>query len=161
MDLGSWHPRQDVPTTKGLAEQQAESVSPLVNWLGQILEDGVLPYAVRDSSGQITRVVHKVDPSLARPTLLLEAARMRDKRLQHLSDVAFWTFLEAHGIEKADDRRDAAGRFRRFPPLPEARRAFREKYPFWPEFSKPSSPWRHDDREVQTGYGFEAQHSTT
>lgn len=142
MDLGSWHPRQDVPVTKGLRDQQAESVSPLVNWLGELLEEGVLPFSVRDATGQVRRVVHKSDPALARPTLLLEVARVRDKRLQHLSDVALWTFLDEHEITKADDKRDSAGRYRRFPPLEQARQAFRERYPFWPEFSEPGAVWR-------------------
>lgn len=158
MDLGDWHPREDVPMTKGLADQQAESVPPLVDWLGQILEEGALPYATRDASGQVMRIVHKTEPALARPGLLLDAARARDKRIQHVTEIAFWNFLDQHGIAKADDRRDASGRFRRFPPLAGARRAFRDKYPFWPEFSNPSAKWRHDDREVHTGYSYEAQH---
>lgn len=154
MDLGDWHPRQDVPATKGLVEQQAESVSPLVNWLGQILEEGALPFATRDSSGQNRRVVHKTDPALGRPSLLLEAARARDKRLQHLSDVAFWGFLEEQGIKKADDKRAATGRYRRFPPLKRAREAFSGRYPFWPAFTDPDADWRFSEDAAQSE-GFE------
>jgi len=146
-DLGTWHPRQDVPVTKGLKDQQAESVAPLVNWLGQLLEKGVLPLSVRDASGQVRRIVHKSDPALARPALLLEVARVRDKRLQHLSDVALWNFLDEHGIAKADDKRDSGGRYRRFPPLEQARIGFRERYPFWPPFSEPGAEWRFGGEE--------------
>ena len=107
----------------------------------------VLPFSVRDATGQVRRVVHRTDPALARPALLLEVARARDRRLQHLSDVGLWTFLDQHGITKADDKRDKGGRYRRFPPLEQARQTFRERYPFWPEFSEPHAQWRFGDDE--------------
>ncbi|MEX2375000.1 MAG: primase-helicase family protein, partial [Dehalococcoidia bacterium] len=145
MDLKGWHPRQDIPATQGLADQQAESASPMVNWLGTILEEGALPHSTRDATGQTVRVVHRSDPALARPGLLWEVARKREHRLQHESDVTFWKFLDEHGITRADEKRTGAGRYRRFPPLPEARAAFADKYSFWPEFSDPGAPWRFDD----------------
>ena len=149
MDLGDWHPREDVPETIGLAEQQAESASPMVNWLGAILEEGTLPYALRDANGNYSVIGHRDDPALARPKLLLQAARNGDRRLVHSSDVSFWAFLEEHGITKADDKRIAAGRYRRFPPLAEARRLFREKYPWWPAFSDMEAEWQFGpDREA-------------
>lgn len=142
MDLGDWHPRMDIPETVGLAEQKAESAPPMVNWLGTVLDEGALPYALRDDNGNHVRIVHRDDPALARPGLLLQAARNHDRRLVHTSDVSFWAFLDEHGINKADDKRDAAGRYRRFPPLAEARETFREKYPWWPEFSNADADWQ-------------------
>jgi hypothetical protein len=76
---------------------------------------------------------------------LLEAARSRDKRLQHLSDVAFWNFLDDHAITKADDKRASSGRYRRFTPLKNARREFQARYPFWPSFSDPEAGWRFSE----------------
>lgn len=148
MDLADWHPRMDIPETVGLAEQKAESAPPMVNWLGSVLDEGRLPYALRDTNGNHVQVVHRDDPSLARPGLLLQAARNHDRRLVHTSDVSFWAFLEEHGIYKAEDKRDAAGRYRRFPPLAEARQTFREKYPWWPEFSSTGAEWQFgEDRQ--------------
>lgn len=143
MDLKGWHPRQDIPQTQGLADQQAESAPPMVQWLGSLLEEGVLPEYVRDAGGALVRVVHGVDPSLARAGPLWDHVRHQYPALRHQSQMAFWKFLDEHGIVKAEDKRSAAGRFRRFPPLAEARRVFREKYPWWQPFEDDQTDWRH------------------
>jgi len=141
LDLKGWHPRQDVPETQGLADQKAQSASPMVNWLGALLEEGEVPAYVY-VAGRQERIVHDRDPALARPSYLLHSAREQDRRLVHSTDVMFWKFLDDHGIHKADESRTARARFRRFPPLQDARRMFREKYPWWPEFSDQTATWR-------------------
>lgn len=134
LDLKGWHPRQDVPATQSLADQQIESASPQLLWLGGILGEGALPCRVRDAGGRSQLIVHSTDPSLARSQLLWLHARASDPRLRYWSEPQFWKFLDQHGITKAEDRRSAQGRFRRFPPLDEARSAFRKAYSWWPEF---------------------------
>lgn len=141
LDLKGWHPRQDVPDTQGLADQKAQSASPMVNWLGTLLEEGELPLYIY-AAGKRERIVHDRDPALARPSYLLQHARDRDPHLRHSTDVMFWKFLDEHGIHKADAHRTSRGRFRRFPPLRDARRIFRDRYPWWPEFSDQAARWR-------------------
>lgn len=146
MDLKGWHPRQDMPVTQGLADQQAESAPPMVQWLGETLEEGELPHSF------VSPIVHPTDPALARAGPLWDHVKRRYRGLQHQSATSFWKFLDEHGITKAENKRTAAGRFRRFPPLAEARLAFREKYPWWPEFSDGQTAWRrpvdHDDDDT-------------
>lgn len=128
MDLQGWHPRDDRPVTQARAEQIAETASPLVHWLGNILADGVLPYKARNASGVLRDVVSASDPALAHADpLRLDATA----NVKHLKAHAFWTFLDEHGIVKDEKARRASGRFRRFPPLPEARRRFMELHPWW------------------------------
>ena len=138
-DLQDWHPREDMPVTQALYEQKAESADPLVHWLGNILEEGMLPVRIRDAAGGYLDVVHNTNPALAR------AARLRlhaEAHAKHLKSMAFWKFLDEHGIEKAEDQRQAAGRFRRFPPLAEARALFRKKHPWWSEFDSQRQDWQ-------------------
>lgn len=149
MDIQGWHPRDDAPETQAKAEQQAETADPLIEWLGNILEEGVLPYRVRTETGIYCEVVHSNDPALARADpLRIHAAAHR----KHLKAHAFWKFLDDHGIRKDERARKAAGRFRRFPPLAEARRLFREKHPWWPAFEDGQAEWRMPP-ESEWGYG--------
>jgi hypothetical protein len=138
-DLQGWHPREDMPVTQALAEQKAESAEPLVEWLGNILEEGMLPAKVYDSAVGYRDIVHNNNPALARADPLRLHAVSRAK---HLKGMAFWKFLDEHGIKKAEDERQSAGRFRRFPPLSEARALFREKHPWWPGFDNPHQDWQ-------------------
>ena len=66
--------------------------------------------------------------------------------------MAFWKFLDEHGIGKAEDQRQAAGRFRRFPPLAEARRLFREKHPWWSEFDNMQQDWQFAPEHEGVGF---------
>lgn len=140
MELGDWHPRDDPPETQAKSDQQAESADKLVEWLGNILEEGSLPFKVRDVAGVTRRVVHHTDPALASADpLRLHASAHR----KHLTAAAFWRFLDDHGIVKAEKARTAKGRFRRFPPLVEARKLFRQKHPWWPAFDTDHGDWTH------------------
>lgn len=138
LDVKGWHPRKDRPVTRALNEQKAETADPLVEWLGNILEEGMLPYKVRDAGGMAQQVVHDLDPALARsdPLRLHAAAHKR-----HLTAAAFWKFLDAHGIAKDEESRTAKGRYRRFPPLAKARKLFVEKHPWWPAFEDDQEDW--------------------
>lgn len=139
MDLRGWHPRDGAPETQAKAEQQAESADALIEWLGNILEEGMLPFQVRSDAGVIRHIVHQTDPSLASADpLRVHAAAHR----KHLKSHAFWKFLDDHGIRKDEKARRAAGRYRRFPPLAEARKLFRELHPWWPAFEDDQAQWQ-------------------
>lgn len=43
MDLKNWHPRNDMPQTRGRMEQVLRSLSPLANWWFDCLYNGVVP----------------------------------------------------------------------------------------------------------------------
>jgi hypothetical protein len=147
MDLEGWHPRDDRPMTQAKAEQIAESAGPLVHWLGNILAEGALPYRVRDEAGLFRDVVHDQDPALARADPLRIHAAAHQK---HLKAHAFWAFLDEHGIAKAEDKRRAAGRYRRFQPLAKARERFMELHPWWrPAFDDEQEEWRMPDEVMK------------
>lgn len=83
MELEGWHPRDDRPMTQAKADQIAESASPLIHWLGDILENGVLPYRIRDQAGMMPDVVHEEDPALARADQLrIHAAAHLGRRIR-------------------------------------------------------------------------------
>lgn len=143
MDLQGWHPRDEMPQTQAKADQQAETADPLIEWLGNILEEGALPYQVRDDAGALRDVVHRTNPALARADpLRVHAAAHR----KHLTSHAFWKFLDDHGIVPAEKARRAEGRFRRFPPLTEARKLFRQLHPWWPPFEDDQAEWQMPDQ---------------
>jgi len=75
VDLKDWHPREGMPDTQALRDQKAETAHPSVHWLGNILAEGALPFAVRDESGTLKQIVHADDPSLARSQLLWKQAK--------------------------------------------------------------------------------------
>jgi hypothetical protein len=137
-DLGDWHPREDIPQTDGLALQQQESADPEVLWLGAILNEGMLPGYVRDEAGELKRVAHPNDPTLARSQLLWRHAKAVDSRLRYWTEPAFGKFLEQFGVVAG--KRAAAGRFKQFPPLAECRRLFQQAYP-WFEFESSAGKW--------------------
>lgn len=159
MDLQGWHPRDDMPQTQARAEQQVESASPEVHWLGNLLGDGCLPGYARDGSGERQRVVHDTDPSLARSRPLWWAARTEQQGLRYMSEVRFGKFLATYGIVPDEGKRTSVGRYRRFPPLTELRETFRARHPWWPEFNdqrrwewaEGAEPirWDGEDREGQ------------
>jgi hypothetical protein len=43
MDLGDWHPRDNVPQTEALMLQKAASLSSVTEWLGELIAEGELP----------------------------------------------------------------------------------------------------------------------
>jgi hypothetical protein len=130
--------------TQAKVDQIAESASPLVHWLGNILAEGTLPYRVRDEAGTFRDIVHEQDPALARADPLRIHATAHQK---HLKAPAFWQFLDDHGIATDEKARKAAGRFRRFP-LDEARARFTELHPWW-QFDDDQVNWRMPDEVVK------------
>ena len=118
-DLGDWHPREDVPQTKGLAAQKMESAAPEVNWLWALLEDG-----------------HRTKIHAA---ALLREAKQSDARLRYLTPQKFSKFLKLHNIVKVHRKE---GDFLVFPPLLEARARFHELYPWFDAFTEGAQEWQ-------------------
>ena len=105
---------------------------------------------MRNAAGVFRDVVHQTDPALASSDpLRIDATANR----KHLKAHAFWKFLDEHGIAKAEDKRRAAGRYRRFPPLAEARRIFREKHPWWSPFDDRQANWEMPHEMVERTLG--------
>ena len=69
MELGDWHPREGVPETDGLAMQKQESAGPEMQWLWNILEEGMLPSAMHSYTDQ--RIVREA-PDMARSQALFQ-----------------------------------------------------------------------------------------
>lgn len=148
VDLEGWHPRRDVPKTEGLARQQRESAKPEVLWLASILDEGTLPGYVRDESGEVKRVAHPNDPTMARSQLLWRHAKAFDSRLRYWTHPSFSEFLEQFGV--VTGQRSATGRYKQFPPLAECRRAFQQAYP-WYRFDTLDGHWRLPERRPSSG----------
>lgn len=158
-DLEGWHPRENIPDTQALRDQKAETAHPSVHWLGSILAEGALPFAVRDESGSLKQIVHDDDPALARSLLLWKQAKASDHQLRFWKETQFWAFLKDHHIVTDEGARTKRGRYRRFPPLLEARRIFRERHPWWPEFDDDQRDWRFGERPKRAAFSerFEAE----
>jgi hypothetical protein len=131
LPLGSWHPRQ-VYETEGLQRQKEHSLSPLEQWLEQVLQEGRLP---NDLTG-------RKDFALTRS--LVEDAKMRIGRLSgYLSDKAMGTFLRKHGCIKRKEPCCGAGELRgwRFPPLTDMRAEWSRKFGGWPWDDPKQQDW--------------------
>jgi hypothetical protein len=149
MNLGDWHPRQIV-RTKALAGQQMESLNPLDAWLLELLTAGVLPGAL-DKDPSVARsneweeeVALKggsFQPVGGPPTRwqrvkrmgLYDHARKSSPRLRQATDTALGRYLREQ--VKCLNWHATKERGWRFPPLPELRDAWVQRYPdtVWPE----------------------------
>ena len=74
MELGDWHPRNDVPETEGLAMQKQESARQELEWLWNILEETAYVDFYR-------RYVRE-GPDMARSQALCEHCKRSDQRLK-------------------------------------------------------------------------------
>jgi hypothetical protein len=123
MKLGSWHPRQDIPQTKGLREQQAESEAPEVQWLWGLLDNGELPGGGGDS---------------ARADDLLQSAKKSSPSMAYWNGTRQAKFLKDFGAVR---HRDDRGVVWRFALLPIARLEFLRRYPGFPPFENTEQQW--------------------
>jgi hypothetical protein len=136
MELGDWHPRNDVPETEGLAMQKQESARPELEWLWNILEEGALPETMF-SHAEFAIVPEA--PNVARLHGLWQDCKRSDHRLRYgFSNVKFGRFLAAYGVRK--DRK-ASGMLMYFPPLPEIRAEFVELNPWMEPFTPGIDEW--------------------
>ena len=124
-NLGSWHPRQ-VPETKALREQKEQSLSPIEQWLEQVLQDGTLPGA-----GILRSDDNRRDFSPTRA--LIDNAKDRAPQLRwHLSDKQMGIFLRKHGCIPLKDRNGKLEvRGWKFPPLAQMRADWSKRFGGW------------------------------
>ena len=144
MDIGGWHPRDDIPDTEALRAQQGVSARPEDQWLGSLLEEGMLPFSVRDGGAE-KRLVHRTMPSRGRTGMLFAHAKQQPG-LQHWTLPQLYKYLDEHGI--ASVQRLSDGNYREFPPLPVMRAKWLEQHPWWPPFQNMKANWQmpEDDR---------------
>jgi hypothetical protein len=131
LDLGSWHPRDNVPKTAALNEQQMLSLSDEDQWIFGLLEDGELPSGRYPSDTKAGRVTS---------ALLFEHARTTVPGLRNHSDHKFARLLKKWGCTKTTHPRGW-----QFPPLPEMRArwgAESNTQILWPE---PDAGWAVGD----------------
>jgi hypothetical protein len=137
IDLGSWHPRYDVPRTRGLAEQKIESFrqNPIAAFWLNTLEEGVVPVP-DDTDEDWSRNAVTVDST--RKWWIVRDVNQYAKRLgrrEEVSKTAVARFLSQVGVRVHE--RDARGnRIWSIPPLAEARTRFEELF---------GSPYPWDD----------------
>ena len=105
MDLGDWHPRENVPQTKALIEQKMESLNGLEQWWLGLLNTGELPGA------------EEQNPRLVRSSRLFDDAKQLFKN-RYITETGLGIFLRDMGCE---NHHNAKFRGWIFPPLPEAR----------------------------------------
>lgn len=124
MDLGGWHPRDDIPHTAALAGQKHHSLSPELKWLHGLLDSGSLPWT------QIAR------NNETRAKTLFEEARRRPG-LAHHHDSDFATFLKSWGCERKRNN----GSVWVFPPLADMRARWMNDMPWSTPFDAGVSQW--------------------
>lgn len=105
MDLGGWHPRDDVPDTAALQEQKRLSLSPFDEWVLHLAEAGELPGDDRGAGW-------------ARSALLFDQARATVPALRHESDTKLGLVLKKAGCTNIHRR---GQRGWQFPPLGDLR----------------------------------------
>lgn len=115
LDLKGWHPRQII-RTQALTEQKMQSMSPLHEWWENLLQEGTIPAAPKDTPDQTMAVY------------LLNHARDFAPKLRELTPTRLGRFLSDHGCIKLHR---AAGNGWRFAPLQEVREQWAKRYQGW------------------------------
>ncbi len=123
IDLKDWHPRRDIPQTKGLHEQQAESADAELQWLWGLLDNGELPGLGGDA---------------ARADDLCTSAKKSSPAMAYWNPTRQARFLKDFGAVK---HRDERGMVWKFPPLPIARLKFLKLYQGFPPFDNTEQQW--------------------
>jgi hypothetical protein len=150
--LGSWHPRDDIPRTIELADQQEESLTPREEWWLELLQTGVLPGARRDdpsrpiSNRYEETVTEAGNYGLSRKQTtrfegLYDAARISTPRLKGTSDAALGRFLREHGCVPARPHRRRGWKF---PSLDLCRQLWRQRFPATVWDDEQAAQWRHE-----------------
>jgi hypothetical protein len=113
LDLDDWHPRDEIPDTKGLRDQKEQSLSSEDQWIVQLLTRGALP------GSRPTR------RNWARSNELFEHARQSVPRLRNMSDHQLAAIVKRWNAKS----RASGGSGWEFPPLGEMRAHWCELYP--------------------------------
>jgi hypothetical protein len=154
-DVGSWHPRRDVPRNDALVEQQAESLSPLDAWWVELLEVGELPGANKQEPHRAVSSEYEVrirtgssfDTRLVKRRGLYDHARQASPKLRHANDHTLGRYLARQGCNNTRKVRRRRGWS--FPPLPECRARWRERFPSWQWRDPLATAWTCDADDVE------------
>lgn len=117
MDLEGWHPREGVPQTEALARQKELSMGLVDEFIADVLEEGILPAEPAGKDAPLGAVAAEA---------LWEAMKNRVPLLEKWSNQKLASEMATTwGVEK-----DRVGRVRArmFPPLPDMRKMFAERY---------------------------------
>jgi hypothetical protein len=119
-DLGSWHPRQDIPETEALLEQKAESLHGMDALVADLANAGRLPYPVTGKPNICSSLGEAEGAGLWAyakrlvPELRFKIARLIMRRLREDWGCESWHVGNERGVE--------------FPPLAELRQTYAAKY---------------------------------
>lgn len=113
IELGDWHPRDDVPQTDSLDKQKEHSLKPLDRWFNDLIFHGRLPGDV-EGKGRV------LFSSLAN-----DARKRRD--LHDISDKALSEYLQDYGTRKPMGHKRLSGFV--FPDLTDVREKWSKRFP--------------------------------
>jgi hypothetical protein len=135
MRLKGWHPADNVPHTKALADQKQMSADPQVLWLGTILDEGTLPDAPSKK------------PNRAPTVSLYASMRSSSRKMEYVSDLQLKTFLRQEGVTF----KRSNGIWAVFPPLQKMRAAWMKKRSWWHAFEEDSAgaDWSYAFADVE------------
>lgn len=115
VDLKGWHPRKIV-NTEALRRQKERSMPPLYEWFEAVLQDGILPYASKET------------PDICAASVLLENVRQTTPRIRELTPTGLGRFLSQMGATKIHR---AGGNVWRFAPVPAMRKNWEQRFNGW------------------------------
>jgi hypothetical protein len=136
MDLGGWHPREDIPETKALAHQKTQSLDPELKWLRGFLDSGVLPWHHESRFNEVKA-----------QGLFDEARRLPGMKFWHDTDLA--EFLKRWGCKRKRNN----GSWWTFPPLRTMRAKWRKDMPWSDAFDGRTSEWTSSDDNPDIDFG--------
>ncbi len=120
LDLDGWHPRENVPQTPALVEQKMLGLTGLEQWYVEMLSIGELP---RPKLGQLPGAGRK-NPRRVAAKVLFESAKAFSPRNKFINETELGRFLKDQGCVHHSDGK---GWGWVFPPLDEARNAWRDR----------------------------------
>jgi Family of unknown function (DUF5906) len=116
MDLGDWHPMENIPQTAELLQQKMLSLTGLQQWWVNMLDLGELPSPDRKNPRRVSSGV------------LLEAAKKYSQRNTYIEATELGNFLGDMGCTHKSNGKNWGWIF---PPLPEAREAWTLRAGAW------------------------------
>ena len=128
LELGDWHPRNDIPNTDALIEQQRRSLDEKDQRWASLLTEGVLPGAQQENLRRSSSFS------------LFEKARSSSPRLKYISDHELGHYLISRGCHRV--RVKGGPRGWEFPPLAEVRAEWAKTFPT--DWDDPERDWERE-----------------
>lgn len=136
MDLGGWHPREDIPATKALAHQKAHSLDPELKWLHGFLDSGILPWHHHNFFNEVKA-----------QGFFDDARKMQGMKFWYDTDLA--AFLKKWGCK----RKRRNGSWWIFPPLATMRAKWLKDMPWSSPFDGGAIEWTSSDDGPDDDFG--------